>query len=101
MTNTDDYRQYASECLRQAEADVVPETKNLLLTLALAWIRLARQTQEAQDDSWHRAPWRVELPPTDRERVGLVPRMPEPPRQWTQPSREQQADRLPFDWFYR
>jgi hypothetical protein len=46
MINVENYRQNAAECLRQAEAEQAPEDKNLLLNVALAWVRLAHQVQE-------------------------------------------------------
>jgi len=44
--NVETYREHAAECLRQAEAEAAPEDKNILLNVALAWVRLAHQVQE-------------------------------------------------------
>jgi hypothetical protein len=46
MINVESYRQNAADCLRQAEAQAEPEDKNLLLNVALAWVRLAHQVRE-------------------------------------------------------
>jgi threonine dehydrogenase-like Zn-dependent dehydrogenase len=46
MMNVETYREHAAECLRQAEAEAAPEDKNILLNVALAWVRLAHQVQE-------------------------------------------------------
>lgn len=45
MMNLEDYRQCAVECLHRAESEVQPEDKNILLNIALAWVRLAHQSQ--------------------------------------------------------
>jgi threonine dehydrogenase-like Zn-dependent dehydrogenase len=46
MMNVETYREHAADCLRQAEAEAAPEDKNILLNVALAWVRLAHQVQE-------------------------------------------------------
>jgi hypothetical protein len=46
MIDVESYRQNAADCLRQAEAEATPDDKNLLLNVALAWVRLAHQVQE-------------------------------------------------------
>jgi hypothetical protein len=43
MSTADSYRSYAADCVRQAEGAASPEAKNVLLNMALAWIRLAHQ----------------------------------------------------------
>jgi hypothetical protein len=45
MMNVESYREYAADCLRRAENEDTPEDKNILLNLALAWVRLAQQTR--------------------------------------------------------
>jgi hypothetical protein len=45
MAEKTKHEEYAAECLRQAEATDVPEQKALLLTMAQAWDRLARQSE--------------------------------------------------------
>ncbi|MBM3530775.1 MAG: hypothetical protein FJX62_22075 [Alphaproteobacteria bacterium] len=43
--NVEHYRDYAADCILKAEIESTPEDKNLLLNVALAWVRLAQQTQ--------------------------------------------------------
>jgi hypothetical protein len=45
MSTADSYRSYAADCVRQAEGATSPVEKNVLLNVALAWIRLAHQKQ--------------------------------------------------------
>jgi hypothetical protein len=45
MGRPENFRQYAAECVAQAEGQQAPEDKNILLNMALAWVRLAQQTQ--------------------------------------------------------
>lgn len=45
MSTSDSYRSYAADCVRKAETAGSPEEKNVLLNVALAWIRLAHQKQ--------------------------------------------------------
>jgi hypothetical protein len=45
MINVESYHQNAEECVRQAGLEETPEDKNILLNVALAWLRLAQQTQ--------------------------------------------------------
>ena len=53
MINVESYHQNAEECVRQAGLEETPEDKNILLNVALAWLRLAQQTQamEHAEDS--------------------------------------------------
>ena len=53
MGRFEDFRQYAADCVRQAEAQQKPEDRDILLNVALAWVRLAQQSQAAPavDDS--------------------------------------------------
>lgn len=53
MMNVESYRQYAADCVRQAQGEETPEERNILLNVALAWLRLARQseTMEAVADA--------------------------------------------------
>jgi hypothetical protein len=39
------YQHYAADCVRQAEVELEPEDKNIMLNMALAWVRLAQQTR--------------------------------------------------------
>jgi len=45
MMEVESYRQFAADCVRQAQGEATPEDKNILLNVALAWLRLAQQTQ--------------------------------------------------------
>jgi hypothetical protein len=45
MMNVESYRRYAADCVRQAQGEETPEDRNILLNVALAWLRLARQTE--------------------------------------------------------
>jgi len=45
MMDVESYRQNAAECVRQAGIEQTAEDKNILLNVALAWLRLAQQTQ--------------------------------------------------------
>jgi hypothetical protein len=46
MIDVETYRQNAADCVRQAESETAPEDKNILLNVALAWVRLAHQVQQ-------------------------------------------------------
>ena len=39
------FREYAADCINQATGSESPEDKNLFLNMALAWVRLAHQSQ--------------------------------------------------------
>jgi hypothetical protein len=41
------YRQYAADCLRQAQDEVTADGRTILLNVALAWLRLAEQKETA------------------------------------------------------
>jgi hypothetical protein len=45
MINLEAYQHYAADCVRQAEIESEPEDKNILLNMALAWVRLAQQSR--------------------------------------------------------
>ena len=45
MASIENFKQYAADCVRQAEGEASPEDKNILLNMALAWVRLAHQKQ--------------------------------------------------------
>lgn len=47
MGRIENFRQYAADCVRQAEGETTPEDKNILLNMALAWVRLAKLQQSA------------------------------------------------------
>jgi hypothetical protein len=48
MIDVESYRQYAADCLRQAEGEDSPDDRNILLNVALAWLRLAQQTEASE-----------------------------------------------------
>jgi hypothetical protein len=45
MFDVESYRLNAEQCLHQASVEDSPEDKNILLNVALAWLRLAQQTE--------------------------------------------------------
>jgi hypothetical protein len=45
MNHINRYRQYAAECVRQAQAESTVDDQTILLNVALAWLRLAQQTE--------------------------------------------------------
>ena len=57
MSSVSRYRQYAAECVHQAQSEDTSEDKNIMLNVALAWLRLAQQTETIeQEDSPPTAP---------------------------------------------
>jgi hypothetical protein len=56
MMNVDSYRQYAADCVRQAQSEPTPEDRNMVLNIALAWLRLAQQTELLKDATASDAP---------------------------------------------
>lgn len=51
MSSVENYKQYAADCVRQAEGAETAEEKNVLLNVALAWLRLAQQKQAVGTDA--------------------------------------------------
>ncbi len=47
MGRFESFKEYAADCMRQAEGEDKPEDKTILLNMALAWVRLAQQSQQA------------------------------------------------------
>jgi hypothetical protein len=45
MGRIENFRQYAADCVRQAEGEQSAEDRNILLNVALAWVRLAQQAK--------------------------------------------------------
>ena len=45
MNAADTYKQYAADCMRLADSEKTPEARNVMLNMALAWLRLAEQKQ--------------------------------------------------------
>jgi hypothetical protein len=48
MSTAEDFRQYAEECLRQADDETTVAEKDIMLNLALAWVRLAQMATTAE-----------------------------------------------------
>ena len=44
VSSVNRYRQYAPDCVRQAQDEGTPEDKTIMLNVALAWLRLAQQS---------------------------------------------------------
>jgi hypothetical protein len=59
MLNGTRYHEYAADCVRQAEHEQTAGDKGILLNVALAWLRLAQQT-EAINESDVSAPEQAE-----------------------------------------
>ena len=49
--NSDRYQQYAADCMRRAQTETKPEDKNLMLNMALAWVRLAHQIKDGTPEA--------------------------------------------------
>ena len=45
MVSVTRYRQYAADCVRQAQDEATPEDQTIMLNVALAWLRLAQQAE--------------------------------------------------------
>ena len=43
-----DYRQNAVDCVRQAQGEDTSDGRDILLNVALAWLRLANQTEQTE-----------------------------------------------------
>jgi hypothetical protein len=70
MIDVESYRQNAADCLRQAEGEDAPEDKNILLNVALAWVRLAKQVQETQDEATQDDAQNSDTPPLAADAPG-------------------------------
>ena len=46
MSSVRRYREYAADCVRQAQAEETIEDRTILLNVALAWLRLAQQLEQ-------------------------------------------------------
>lgn len=46
MGRIENFRQYATDCMRRAEGEERPEDRDILLNMALAWVRLAKQSAD-------------------------------------------------------
>ncbi len=49
MIDVSHYRDYAADCVRQAQGENEPGDRNILLNVALAWLRLEEQTLLLED----------------------------------------------------
>lgn len=66
MSSVTRYRQYAADCVRQAQAEETIEDRTILLNVALAWLRLAQQIESRLDDtSAPTAPGQPDRTPVD------------------------------------
>ena len=50
MISSTRYREYAADCVRQAQVETTAQERNIMLNVALAWLRLAQQS-EAYDET--------------------------------------------------
>ena len=51
MGRIENFRQYATDCMRRAEGEERPEDRDILLNMALAWVRLAKQSADTAGDT--------------------------------------------------
>ena len=51
MMNVESYREYAADCMRQAQSEQTPGDRIIVLNMALAWLRLARLTEVFKDET--------------------------------------------------
>jgi hypothetical protein len=49
MSSISQYREYAADCVRQARSEDSADDKTIMLNVALAWLRLAQQTEALQE----------------------------------------------------
>ena len=49
MSSVKRYRQYAADCVRQAQSEETLDEKTIMLSVALAWLRLAQQTEGREE----------------------------------------------------
>lgn len=56
MGRFESFKEYAADCMRRAEGEDKPEDKTILLNMALAWVRLAQQSQQASSLAVKAAP---------------------------------------------
>jgi len=66
MSSVIRYRQYAADCVRQAQAEQTIEDRTIMLNVALAWLRLAQQLElRLEAASPPTAPNDAEIEPAD------------------------------------
>jgi hypothetical protein len=66
MIDVESCRHYAADCVHQASGEQSAEDKNILLNVALAWLRLAQQTQAMAEPAQP-----ADDAPAEFEHVGL------------------------------
>ena len=49
MSSVKRYRQYAADCVRRAQSEETLDEKTIMLSVALAWLRLAQQTEAREE----------------------------------------------------
>jgi hypothetical protein len=69
MIDGESCRRYAADCMRQAHNETTASDKTILLNVALAWLRLARQT-ELMGDAAGDAAVNDAAPPPERIEAG-------------------------------
>jgi hypothetical protein len=69
MMNVESYREYAADCVRQAQSEQTPEDRNIVLNMALAWLRLARLTETLENETPPDTEPTAEDTPQDEEQV--------------------------------
>jgi hypothetical protein len=72
MGRVENFRQYAVDCVRQAEAEQTPEDRDILLNVALAWIRLAQQASPRDESEIPVGP----VPPSAASQTAVRPAIP-------------------------
>ncbi len=48
MSTPEKFREYAADCLQKAGSAETPSEKNIHLNMALAWVRLAHQSESIE-----------------------------------------------------
>jgi len=66
--NVDSYREYAADCVRRAQNEPTPEDRIMVLNIALAWLRLAEQTEALKEEVELDARPEADEPATEDER---------------------------------
>ena len=66
--NVDSYREYAADCVRRAQSEPTPEDRIIVLNIALAWLRLAEQTEALKEEVELDARPEADEPATEDER---------------------------------
>jgi len=56
MGKAEQYRHYAAECFRLAQQSQLPAEKNMLLSMAAAWRRLAEHVEKTNERNGNGAP---------------------------------------------